>query len=327
MLEAMSRWATVAMAAAVAAIVAAGGDARAQPACVPVVRVTGEPTLSAPVKQLLSRRGVRVSGESRCGTLTAVLTGRGEQTRITIVDAEGRAVERTAADAEAAATIIESWTRGDLSAPLLAARDAPPRARQALDREAPPPIEETAAIDTRPIELGVTAGAGLSSDRALWTAAHAHACVTVGPVCAGALVRVSSDTESQGDSVERGTSRSALDLLLVADLPLRRGRLGLTPGIGIGQTSLRARRGSGERERVTTTGLHLRARVGASVRVVGAWSLQADLALGASPFARKLLQEEQFGADDPADPDDALPMSGVPRLHGWFGVGLLYGGL
>ncbi len=320
----MVRWLA---AATLAALSLARGDARAEPACIPVVRVSGEPALADPVMQLLRRRGVSVSGESRCGTLTAVLTGRGEQTRITIVDPEGRTVERAAADAEAAATVIESWVRGDLSAPLLAAREAPARARQASDRESPPPIEQSIAIETRPIEVGVAAGAGLSSDGALWTAAHAQACVTVGPMCAGALVRYANDTESQGDSVERTTSRSALDMLVVADLPLRRGRLALTPGVGIGQTSLRARRGSGERERVTTTGLHLRARVGASVRVTGAWSLHADLALGASPFARKLLQEEQYGPEDPNDPDDAAPLSGVPRMHGWFGVGLLYGGL
>jgi hypothetical protein len=325
MIGAMTRvvWLVAAMGMGVAV---PRGDARAEPACIPVVRLSGEKAVTAPVMKLLTRRGVSVSGESRCGTLTAVLTSRGEQTLITIVDPEGRTVERAAADAEAAATVIESWVRGDLSAPLLAAREPPVR-RQAADREAPPAIEQTVAVETRPIEIGAEAGAGLSSDGALWTAAHAQACVTVGPMCAGALVRLANDTESQGDSVERTTSRSAIDMLLVADLPLRRGRLTLTPGVGIGQTSLRARRGSGEREQVTTTGLTLRARVGAGVQVTGAWSLQADLAVGASPFARKLLREEQFGPDDPDDPDDAEPLSGVPRMYGWFGVGLLYGGL
>jgi hypothetical protein len=325
MIRAMTRVRAVWLVAAVGVAVPPS-DARAEPTCIPVVRVSGDPAVATPVMQMLRRRGVSVSGESRCGALTAVLTSRGEQTLITIVDPEGRMVERAAVDAEAVATVIESWVRGDLSAPLLAARE-PPVQRQAADRESPPPIAQTVALETRPIEVGAAAGAGLSSDGALWTAAHAQACVTVGPMCAGALVRLANDTESQGDSVERTTSRTAMDMLLVADLPLRRGGLALTPGIGIGQTSLRARRGSGERERVTTTGLTLRARVGASVRVTGAWSLQADLAVGASPFARKLLREEQFGPEDPDDADDAAPLSGVPRMHGWFGVGLLYGGL
>jgi hypothetical protein len=100
----------------------------------------------------------------------------------------------------------------------------------------------------------------------------------------------------------------------------------LTPGVGVGQTALRAQRRSGDHEKVTTTGLNLRARVGAGVPIAGAWSLQADLALGASPFARKLLREEQFGPVEPSD-DDPAPMSGVPRLLGWLGVGLVYGGL
>jgi hypothetical protein len=312
-----------------ALLLALAGEARADPACAPVVRVTGEPSLAGPVIALLRERGVSVDGESRCGTLTAVLTASGERTRVTIVDAEGRTALRMAEDARAAATVIESWARGDLSAPLLAAREPPPatvRARQAPDREAPPPIEQAAAIETRPIAIGAAAGAGLSSDGALWTWAHAQACVVVGPACLGALVRYASDTESQGDSNVRVTARRSLDLLVIADVPLRLGPVVVIPGVGFGQTALRAQRQSGDHEKVTTTGMNLRARVGAGVPVVGVWSLQADVALGASPFARKLLREEQFGPVDPDD-DDPSPMSGVPRLTGWFGLALVYGGL
>jgi hypothetical protein len=329
MIAAMSRRARgVAVLAVVLASVVEARPVGAQPACTPVVRVVGEPARVDPVIALLRRRGVALEGESECGTLTAVLTEAGERTRITIVDADGRTVERVAGDVEAAATAIESWARGDLSAPLLAAREPPPvaAARQAPDREEPPPIQQ-AVIETRPIEIGASAGAGLSSDRALWTAAQAHGCVAVGPTCIGARVRYAIDTESQGESVLLLTSRRTLDLLLTGDLPLRFGRLALTPGVGIGQTALRARRGSGERERVTTTGLLLHGRASAGVRVTGAWSLQADLAVGAAPFARRILQEEQFGPEDSDDPDDGLDMAGVPRLIGWFGLGLTYGGL
>jgi hypothetical protein len=321
--------AAAALSAALALSLSLAGDARAEPACAPVVRVTGEPALADPVIALLHQRGVSVDGASRCGTLTAVLTASGERTRITIVDAEGRTALRMAEDVRAAATFIESWARGDLSAPLLAAREAPPAlatARQAPDRESPPPIAETAAFETRPIAIAAAAGAGLSSDGALWTAAQAQACVVVGPTCLGALVRYANDTRSQGDSNVRVTARRSLDLLVVADLPLHLGPVVVTPGLGVGQTALRAQRQSGDHEKVTSTGLNLRARLGAGVPIVSAWSLQADVALGASPFGRKLLKEEQFGPIDPRD-DDPTPMSGVPRLVGWFGVGLVYGGL
>lgn len=300
--------------------------AAAEPSCTPIVRVSGEMALAGPVIALLRERGVTVEGESRCGTLTAVLTASGERTRITIVDADGRTVERMAGDARATATAIESWARGDLSAPLLAARAVPPAtARQAPDREPPPePIVQGLTIQSRPIAIAASGGIGLSSGGALWRAAHAHGCVAVGPTCLGTLVRYAKDTEGQGDSNIKQTGRWSVDMLLVGDVPLRFGRISLTPGVGVGQTTLRAERRSGEHEQVTTIALNLLARVGAGVRVTGAWSLQADMAFGASPYGRKTLKEE--GADAPS-PDDPPDMAGVPRVTGWFGIGLLYGGL
>lgn len=324
----MRGWARHLAAALIAGfiIAPAAHQARAEPACTPIVRVSGEPALARQVISLLRERRVSVAGESRCGTMTAVLNASGARTRITIVDADGRTVERMAEDVEAAATAIESWARGDLSAPLLAAREAPPR--QAPDRESPQPIEQATVFEIRTIEVGAGAGVSFSSDGALWTGAQAQACVAVGFVCAGALVRYAWDTQTQGDSVLRsGTLRSALDTLLVADLPLRIGRFSLTPGVGVGQTSLRAEREGGEHEKVTATGLNLRARAGAGVRVSGAWSLQAELSLGYSPFARKRLVEEQIGPDVPGDEEDDEKLSGVPRLQTWLGLGLVYGGL
>jgi hypothetical protein len=302
----------------------------AEPPCIPVVRVSGEPALAAPVIALLRRRGVAVDGTSKCGTLTAVLTGSDERTRITIVDPDGRTVQRVADDVKGAATAIESWARRDVSAPLLAAREAPPSSGQSPDREDPVPIETAAVVETRPIEIAAAGEVGWSSDGAVWTGAHAQACVTVDVLCAGALVRYAGDTKSSGDSVLRGTSRRALDMLLTADLPLRLGRSGrfaLSPGAGAGMTWLHARRDSGEREKVEIAGLHLRARLGAGVRIAGAWSLQADVALGYAPFSPATLREVQFGGDDDEGPDDAPPLAGFPRAHGWFGLGLVYGGL
>lgn len=317
----MIRWV-----AAFAVLLAWPADLAAQAACIPLVQVSGEPALARPVIALLRDRGVKVAGKSRCGVLTAVLTGSGERTRITIVDTDGRTVERMAEDARAAATAIESWARRDITAPLLEARVAPPI--QDLDREQPAPIAVAAApVVERRIEVGGAAEAGLGSDGSLWTGARAHACVTVGPICAGALARYARDSESGGDAVLRDTSRASLDLLLTADLPLRGRRFFLAPGAGLGQLTMRATRRSGDRERNDAVVLALRAHAGAGYRITDAWSLRAELAVGVFPFAPSVLAESPEASDPGNDADDAPPLAGVPRAQGWLGIGLSYGDL
>lgn len=318
---------TIARLACAAALAAAlAGGARAEPPCTPLVRVSGEPALAGQVIALLRERGLPVDRPGRCGTLTAVLTASGERTRITIVDAEGRTVERTAEDVRAAATVIESWARGDVAAPLLAGRDAPARPAQTADREAPPSPPAPTIVVERLIEIGAGADAGLASDGALWTGAHARACVNVGSLCAGALVRYQIDTEARGDSIVRDTSRSALDLLLTAELPLRRGRAALWPGVAIGQTSLRATRRSQDRERIDRSSLAVRGSAAVGYRVARSWWLRADLALGWSPFGARRLEEIAGGEEEP-DPQDGEPLAGFAPVQGWLGVGLVYGGL
>jgi hypothetical protein len=301
-------------------------DAAAQPACTPVVQVSGDPVLARPVMALLRDRGVKVDGASKCGVMTAVLTGSGERTRITIVDVDGRTVERMAEDARAAATAIESWARRDITAPLLEAREAP-AAAQDLDREQPRTIVAPVQVVERLIEVGGAAEAGLAGDGSIWTGARAHACVTVGPVCAGALLRFARDTESGGDSIVRDTSRSALELLLSADLPLRGRRFFVAPGAALGHHTMRARRRSGDHESNDAVVLALRAHAAAGYRITSAWSLRAELALGAFPFAPRVLAESPEPSDPDNDLDDAPPLAGVPRLQAWFGIGMTYGAL
>ena len=310
---------------AIAVLLAWPVDLAAQAVCMPVVQVSGEPALARPVIALLRGRGVKVGGTSRCGVMTAVLTGSGELTRITIVDTDGRTVERVAEDAGAAATAIESWVRRDIDAPLLEPRAAP---AQDADREQPAPIAQTAAPAVeRRIEVGGAAEAGLGSDGSTWTGARAHACLSVGPVCAGAMVRYARDSETGGDGIVRDTSRSALDLLLTADLPLHGRRFFLSPGAGLGQQTMRATRRSGDRETNDAVVLALRAHAAAGYRITSAWSLRAELAVGVFPFAPRFLAESPEASDPGNDADDAPPLAGVPRVQGWLGVGLTYGDL
>jgi len=146
-------------------------------------------------------------------------------------------------------------------------------------------------------------------------------------LCVGALVGYARDQESGGDSRLYDSHRSVLELMLGADLPLRTGRFSLSPGAAIGQASLGTERRSGEHEQVPASYLALRGHVGAGIQLVGPWSLRADLALGSAPFAPGTVTEISFSQDPPSDTGEPPPLAGLPRWQGWFGFGLVYGGI
>ena len=318
------------------------GTALAQPECPPVVELSGERALVEPVAAMLGERGISASNatsaaagspaESQpgepattqqparpCGTLTAQLEGNGERVRITIVDADHRRVERVVNDPAGAVTAIESWTRRDVSAPLLAARSAPqPAPRQApreVEVRAPGPV---APRRTRQVDLDAGPLAGVSSDLALWAGGRIHGCMHTGPYCVGVLIRYSRDLERSGDSSQLSTSRRTFDLMLTADRPVYRGDFELSPGIGIGQSSLQSEYQLAQDVDDSVNNLQLQARLAASYHLSDDWLLQADLALSATPLA-----ETRFDEDEPTEPT----LAGMPRLQTWLGIGVVYGGL
>ncbi|HUS65426.1 MAG TPA: hypothetical protein VMZ28_12830 [Kofleriaceae bacterium] len=305
---------------------------RAQPtACRPVARVGGEPALAAAVVPLLEERGVPLAGAApACGVVDAVLTTQDGRVRVTIIDADGATVERSADDAPAAATAIESFVRSDVSEPLLAARAAPPAPRQTGDHEPPPVTAVAAPIAAAPggagraIDVAGAAEVGVTGDGAVWRGARLQGCVRVGRVCAGGLLRVADDSESRGDSADLLTSRMAFELAFLAELPLRAGgRVTLVPGVRAGVLSVTAERETllqGESEDETYAA-HVGAGVAAAVALRGAWSLRADVAVGYSPFPRTVLGARKRAGE----PDERL--AGAEQLHAWLGLGLGYGGL
>jgi hypothetical protein len=139
------------------------------------------------------------------------------------------------------------------------------------------------------------------------------------------MLRHVADLERSGDAAALGSARSAIDILLIVERPWSRGRLAATPGAGVGLSSLRADRvyfgADLEDEHDEAGSLHLRASLAGTYRIAGAWAARLDLALGASPWAPTRLGELDGEAqDEPA-------LAGVPRLQGWLGLGLAYGGL
>jgi hypothetical protein len=313
---------------AVAMLAASLGGARAAAAgsrCTAVARVSGAPVLVGPVLALLRERGVPVEGASACGAISAVVASEDEHVRVTIIDGDGRMVERVVDDVEGAATAVESWARGDLTDPLLAAREAP--ARPALDHEAPQPIEAEqaapASLSGHRLDLAALVEMALSDDGALWAGLRAQACVGIGPVCAGAILRYAVDTENGGLAEDKLSHRQAIDVLASAELPIQldRGRFAVSPGLAVGLGALRAQRTETCDECTDeAVALTLRGQVAASARLSRSWHARLDLSFGWAPFA-----EEEIGETD-MDPNDEPFLAGQPtRIYG-AGLGLVYGG-
>ena len=296
-----------------------GSTAHAEPACLPVARVSGDPALERAVVTLLRERGVPVAGESPCGTVDVVLVAEAGRVRLTLRDGDEPPVDRLVDDAEGAATVIESWARRDVSAPLLAAREAPAQPPQRQDRETPPTVQASAPAAPplgRRLDLAAALEASVSDDGGFWTGLHAQACLELGPVCVGALVRYAVDTEQTGDAKELATSRWVVDTFLRAELPLRWGRFTVSPGLAMGQSAVRADRdvftGSTEDQ---ISGFQARGDVDLRLALGKPWALRLDLAAAYTPVTAGRLGH------------DGVRLAGMPETQLTLGVGLAYGGL
>ena len=300
-------------------LVLLGTNARGEPACLPVARVSGDPVLEHEVVKLLRERGLPVAGESPCGTVDVVLIADADRVRLTLRDGQEPPVDRVADDVEAAATVIESWARRDVSAPLLAAREAPAPPVQRADRERPPQVQAAAGAPAAPgrrLDLAGALEASLSDDGGLWTGIHAQACLELGPLCLGALVRYAVDTEQSGDSKELATARWMVDMFLRAELPLRWGAFTLSPGLAAGQSAVRADRdvfANSTEDQIS--GFQARADLDVRLALGRPWSLRLDLAVAYTPVTSGRLGH------------DGVTLAGMPETQLSLGVGLAYGGL
>jgi hypothetical protein len=124
-------------------------------------------------------------------------------------------VEREVSTPATAATVIESFARSDLAAPLLRAREPAP---------APAPAPRPAV--QRGVQLFAAAETARGSDATSWFGAQLGACITLGHVCAGARMRLAGLADAE-------TFRHAHELLLGVDLPLSDAwSLGVALGMG-----------------------------------------------------------------------------------------------
>jgi len=258
------------------------------------------------VARELRERGISTAPTPGCPFVSAHISESQGGLGLVIVDASGRTSARRVNGALAAATLIESWARTDLNAALLPtervapAEPASPRWSATAERPvladsdprlAMPASSSEPAVGWK-ISMSADAETSLATDGSLWLGVAAGLCFRVGPACAGAIIRVSSDSGASGESREMQTGRLGTDVLLGAALPIQRGRLTLLPGVAFGvgwlrTTALSAPPVPGETDGVDVDGGGLRASASMRLSVAVYRSVAFDFGVAAdlSPIA------------------------------------------
>ena len=275
-------------------VVAAGRLAGAAP-CPPTAVLEGDPSLVDRMTTLLARREVTTNRQPTCLPATVRLDQRGaSMIVVTIVDASGRRSERMFSDPEAAAALIASWARQDENALALVGFVDPVEP----PTSAAPPVElrRTRPAPVRATRFSLVAAGEVSTafDDTQWIGGRAGACVAVGPVCLGAVGRLSSRTE-----------RRAYDALASIEVPIAISRrLTLRLGIGVGYGWLDTIAPNDARAPVRTSGLRLDGRAGVSIALSRLAALQLGASIDASPSSPSSIASGGEGGplelDDPS---------------------------
>jgi hypothetical protein len=277
-----------------------GLDRRAR-ACPPTVRLSGDRALVAEVTPVLLDRGIATTSRD-CPEVAITLERRGRTAVVATSSVDHQVTEWVVTDARTAATVIESWVRTDVEAPLL-------ERRRLDDDEQPgltPSVLEAAARAPKPsLPLFTLVETGVGSDRTTWFGVALGACVRLGPLCAGGRLRLAAVTGGPGEW-QQEMDRQAVETLVGVDAPVRRGRVTLSPGIAVGVGWIRTEEESANRGQATTglraeTHLALSFPLGGRVALEGALSLEVGQTLDAEAPSTEAL---------PADPR-ALVRAGV----------------
>jgi hypothetical protein len=310
--------------------------------CPPAVALTGDADAVRAVRAQLDARGI--AGETpSCPAVHARIERRGAQLVVGILprapdDGPGAArdvvsdvvrggvpdavpdvvIERAVGEPATAATVIESWARTDLAAPLLETR-AVPAAQVAPAVVAAPAAPAPAA---QGIQLFLAEETSLASDHTVWQGMQLGACVMLGPICAAARVhagKVIAKPHHDWDSFVRKGAEAYVGI----DIPIAVGRIRLTPGFAAGYgTMLTHRSGDSDETGVEISGP--RAEAHAALAIPLTPHIAIDLATTAelTQAARIEIRSMTPGSSDPAIlyPDE-------PRALFRFAIGLRYGAL
>lgn len=302
-----------------AGLACVGTQGVAHGSCLPAARVDGAGPLVAEVRALLSLRGVEPEGGPSCPVAAAQVTPTDGGVRVTVTDPSGRTETREVSDSVTATTVIESWARADIEAPLLEAR-APEVTEPPSEPLAPPvlgaPPAERAPL---PYSVGVALATSLGGDSSAWIEPELSGCFLWGPVCMGALLRGRFDLRMTGSSAELDTDRMGVDVLILAELPIDLGPVVLGPALGVGAGWLRlgytGEEAQGQAVEVDAGGVRLEARIGLRIPIADDFALDVALRGDVSPLAHPAPFDEE-----------GLRLAGEPLWSLSAGIGLRYGG-
>jgi hypothetical protein len=276
-------------------------------ACPPTVRLAGDPDLTKAIGASLIERGISTDASS-CPSTEIGLARRAGTIVVWNATAGGSQTQRVVSDVRTAATVIESWVRTDVEAPLLPGL----RMVEESTTEAAATVVVTRSPPTQSgVRAFTIAEASLGSDRTSWVGAEVGACVMLGPICAAARIRFASVVDGPGQW-QGPWDRHAVDVLFGADWPLRMRALTFALGVaaGAGWTHTHEEGMSGGAQ---TAGLRLEAHLTLSYPVGQKLALESTIAF------------EFLEALD-VDTSAATPLPDDPRLLGHLGVGVRFGG-
>lgn len=297
---------------AVLVVVLAASPAAAQPCAV----VGGDATLAPAIAALLAGRGVGAD-LAACAPVRARVERRGDAIVVALDDAGALPVERVVGDAATAATVIESWARVDVAAPLLAARALPVVAARAPTERAAAPLAVVVAAPARaPRALQVFAAleTSIASDGTRWLGPQLGACVMVGPICAAARLRFANVIDGPGPWHDH-LDRKGGELLIGGDIPFPLGRGQLAPGFGGGLGAIGTHVSGDRGEHIYNRTGGLRADVHATLSYPLGHQLALDVTLAAD-----------FTQTTHVETDTTMVFPDEPWLLVRAGVGVRYGG-
>lgn len=228
-------------------------------------------------------------------------------------------IERAVGEPATAATVIESWARTDLAAPLLETRAVPALDAAPAGIAAPAPAVP-AVPAAQGIQLSLSEETSLASDHTVWQGMQLGACVLLGPVCAAARVH-GGKVIAKPDGWDRFVRKGA-EAYLGIDVPIAAGRLRLTPGFAAGYgTMLTHHIGDSEKTGIEISGPRAEAHVALAI------PLTAHIAIDVATTA-ELTQATGMETHGSAPTSDATILyPDEPRALFRFAIGVRYGAL
>jgi hypothetical protein len=274
-------------------------------ACSPTVRLAGDRSLIADLTPILASRGIATSGD--CPALPVSLEKRGAATVVSTGHAD-RVDSREVTDVRTAATVIESWVRTDLEAPLLVHRPV-------ADVESPDEIVarlSPAPPPTHRLQLFTLGETSLASDGTTEIGFQVGGCVLVGPACLGGRFRFANLADAP-DQWEVVMDREAIDALFDVDLPKHIGPFRLAAGAGVGLGWISTHEEQSPPDSKQTYGLCFEPHATASVSLSRHLALESNLS---------------FAVGQTIHTATATPerLPGDPRFASRLGVGLRFEG-